>query len=339
MKNQTLVHPKQKSVMPRRLALGGLALAALLGAGNLWAQSNWPTRTVRFVVPAPAGTAPDVVARIVGERLSRIWGQGVVVENRPGAGGIIGFAAMKNAEKDDHQFGFVPASALTLSPYMFKSASVDIVKDFVPVAFIGDSPMIMAVNANSPFNSFKDLLAEARRAPDTLVAASPVLYSLPHLATIMLEKESATKLRPVPYPGSSQANTAVLGNEAQLVIDGLPALDGLIKGGRLKALATFSEQRLPTQPNWPAVTESYPGFTAIGWFGVVAMNGMSPAIIERVNRDIGSVITVPEVLEKFATFGLFSRPMAAADFGAFVMRERTRWEKVLRDVGAPIITQ
>ncbi len=333
--------PQNKPLtVSRRLALATVAAASLLASGALWAQAAaWPTRAVKFIVPAPAGTAPDIAARIVGERLARIWNQPVVVENKPGAGGIVGFAALKNAEKDDHQFGFVPASALTLSPYMFKSSAVDIVKDLTPVAFIGESPMILAVNASSPFNSFKDLVAEARRAPDTLVVASPVLNSLPHLTSVMLEKESATKLRPVPYPGSSQSNAAVLANEAQIVVDGLPALDALVKGGRLKALATFSEKRLPSQPGLPTVAESYPGFVVNGWFGVVAMSGMSPAIIDRVNRDIGSVIMAPEVVEKFATFALFSKPMAAADFGAFVNRERTRWEQVLRSVGAQPVTQ
>ena len=323
----------------RRFAIAGVALAGLLGAGNLWAQAVWPTKTVRFIVPAPAGTAPDVVARILGERLSRMWGQAVVVENKPGAGGIVGFSALKNNEKDDHQFAFVPASSLTLSPYMFKSKAVDVVKDLAPVAFIGESPMIIAVNVNSPFNSLKDLLAEARKSPDTLVVAAPVLYSLPHLTTLMLQKESGTKLRSIPYPGSAQANTAVLANEAQVVIDGLPALDALIKGGRLKALGTFAEKRMPTQPDWPSVTETFAGFDVIGWFGVVAMNGISPAIIERVNRDINEVIVVPEVKEKFSTFALFPKPMSPSAFGTFLTRERNRWEQVLRDVNAPVVSQ
>jgi tripartite-type tricarboxylate transporter receptor subunit TctC len=328
------------ATLSRRLALCTLTAASLFAAGSLWAQAPaWPTRPVKFIVPAPAGTAPDIAARIVGERLARIWNQAVVIDNRPGAGGIVGFAALKNAERDDHQFAFVPASALTLSPYMFKSTTLDIVKDFAPVAFIGESPMMLAVNANSPINSFKELMVETHRLPDTLVVASPVLNSLPHLTTLMLEKQSATKLRPVTYPGSSQSNAAVLGSEAQIVIDGLPALDALVKGGRLKALATFAEKRLTSQPNLPTVAETYPGFVVNGWFGVVALNSMSPAIIERVNRDIGTVIMAPEVVEKFTTFALFPKPMTATNFGAFVNGERTRWEQVLRAAGAQPMTQ
>lgn len=339
-RNTSLIHLK-KSVVSRGFAVGVLAVFGLFTSGVLWAQatSPWPTRAVKFIVPAPAGTAPDIAARIVAERLSRIWSQPVVVDNRPGAGGVVGLSVMKNADKDDHQFAFVPASTLTLSPYMFKSNAVDIVKDLAPVAFIGDSPMMLAVNSNSPINSFKEFIAEARRLPDSLVVASPMLYSVPHLTTLMLEMTSMTKLRPIPYPGSSQANAAVLGNEAQIVIDGLPALDALIKGGRLKPLAIFSEKRLTTHPNLPAVMETYPGFVVNGWFGVVALKDFSPALIERVNRDINSVIVNPEVVEKFKTFALFSKPMSAADFGAFLTRERTQWEQVLRAAGAQPMTQ
>lgn len=340
MKLNELFSRVKTSAVSRRLALSTLTAASLLATGGVWAQAPaWPTRPVKFIVPAPAGTAPDIAARIVGERLARIWNQPVVVDNRPGAGGIVGFAAIKNADKDDHQFAFVPASALTLSPYMFKSSAVDIVKDFAPVAFIGESPMVLAVNAASPLNSFKDLLAEARRSPDTLVVASPVLNSVPHLTTLMLQKQSSTKLRPVPYPGSSQSNTAVMSNEAQIVIDGLPALDALVKGGRLRALATFSEKRISSLPNVPTVAETFPGFVVNGWFGVVAINGMSPAIIDRVNRDIGTVILQPEVVEKFNTFALFPKPMPAADFGAFVAGERMRWEQVLRAAGVQPVSQ
>lgn len=339
MTSSTSESPAFRNRPSRRAALSAIAVAGLTAAGTIRAQSAWPSRTVRLVVPSPAGTAPDIVARIVGERLARIWGQPVVVDNRPGAGGIVGFAAMKNSEKDDHQFAFAPASALMLSPFMFKSTSVDIVKDFTPVAFIGDSPMILAVNANSPFLTFKDLVAQARKTPDSIVVASPVLYSLPYLATIMLQKESGTKLRPIPYPGSAQANSAVISNEAQVVIDGLPALDGLIKGGRLKALATFSDGRMQNQPNLPAVNEIFPGLDVTGWFGVVAASGVSPAIVDRVNRDINEVIVMPEVKDRFATFALFSKPMTPAAFGNFLGRERERWSAVLREVGAPTLTQ
>ena len=329
----------------RRLAALGLAVAAALATVSHVAQAQaptdsavWPTKPVRLVVPALPGTAPDVVARIVGERLSRLWGQPVVIENRPGAGGMIAFAAMKSAKVDDHLFAFVPASAVALSPYMFKSANVDILRDLVPVAFIGESPMVLAVRADSPYNSVADLLAQARKQPDTLVAASPVQFSVPHLTTDLLSRASGTSLRAITYAGSSEAASAVIGGDAQLVIDGLPALDGLVKGKRLKLLATFGASRLAKQPGLPAVAETYPEMVVNGWFGMLALNGTSARTIERVNRDVATVLAMPEVIAAMEPLAMFAKPTSVAGFAAFLSKERSRWEKALRDVGAQPIT-
>ena len=325
----------------RRSVALGLALAAL-GTGrfaNAQGPDAWPTRPVRLVVPAAAGTAPDVVSRIVGDRLSRMWGQPVIIENRPGAGGMIAFSAIKSTKVDDHLFTFVPASAVAMSPYMYKSTQVDVVRDLVPVAFIGESPMVLAVRADSPVNSLAELVEQARKQPDTLVAASPVQFSLPHLTTELLSKTTGGPLRAITYAGSSDAASAVIGGDAQLVIDGLPALDGLVKGKRLKLLATFSATRLSKQPSLPAVAETYPDLVVNGWFGVFAPTGTSAKTIERVNRDIGTVIALPDVVSTMETMALFPRATSTPAFATFVTKERSRWEKALRDVGAQPIVQ
>lgn len=311
-----------------------LAVLALT-AGPATAQSPaWPSKNVRLVVPSPAGTAPDIMARVVGDKLSRMWGQPVIVENRPGAGGVIAFTNMKQAEKDEHTFTFVPASSVAMSPYMYKSTQVDIPRDLTPVAFIGESPMILAVKAGSPITSFAELLAAMRKQPDTLVTAVPLQFSLPHLTNELLSKAAGASLRSVPYPGSSQGASAVVGGDAQVVIDGLPPLDGLIQGGRLKALATFSAKKLPQHPDWAVVADTFPGLVVNGWFGILAMTGMNPAIVQKVNGDVAKVLVMPEVVEKMAVMAIYPRSMTVAEFGDFVGSERARWEKGLRDVGA-----
>lgn len=318
----------------RRLLLAS-ALAAIFGIGTASAQSQpWPSKAVRFVVPAPAGTAPDIMARIVGDKLSRMWGQPVVVDNRPGAGGMVAFSNMKLSGRDDHLFAFVPASAVALAPYMYKSTQVDIVHDLTAVAYVGETPMVLAVKADSPITSFAELVASMRRQPDTLVTAVPLQFSMPHLTNELLSKTAGASLRSVPYPGSSQGASAVVGGDAQVVIDGLPALDGLIQGGRLKGLATFSAKRLQAHPDWAAVAETYPGLVVNGWFGVVALTGLSPAVAQKVNADVGKVIAMPDVVEKMEGMGLFPRAMGVTEFTDFIANERSRWEKVLRDVGA-----
>ena len=315
-----------------------LILAAALTAACCWGSSAlaqaWPTKAVRLIVPSPAGTAPDIVARVMGDKLSKAWGQPVIVENRPGAGGMIGLGAIKSGTQDDHTFAFVPASTITLSPYMFKSAQVDVVRDFVPVALVAEGPMMMPVSASSPANSLADVLAMAKKNPDTFVVTSPFLYSVPHLAGEVLARTAGVPMRSVPYANSGAAIAAVMNNDAQVVIDGIPPIEPMVKGGKLKAIAVFSDGRLPNRPQLASVAETYPGLVINGWFGVIAPKGTSDKAIERVNRDVVEVARTPELTERFDAFGVYARNLTPAQFGKYWNDDRLRWEKVLQDIGA-----
>ena len=298
-----------------------LILAAALTAACCWGSSaqaqTWPTKAVRLIVPSPAGTAPDIVARVMGDKLSKAWGQPVIVENRPGAGGMIGLGAIKSGTQDDHTFAFVPASTITLSPYMFKSAQVDVVRDFVPVALVAEGPMMMAVSAASPANSLADVMAMAKKNPDTFVVTSPFLYSVPHLAGEVLSRAAGVPMRSVPYSNSGAAIAAVMNNDAQVVIDGIPPIDPMVKGGKLKAIAVFSDGRLPNRPQLATVAETYPGMVINGWFGVIAPKGTSDKAIERVNRDVIEVARTPELTERFDAFGVYAKNLSPAQFGKY----------------------
>jgi tripartite-type tricarboxylate transporter receptor subunit TctC len=316
------------------------AAAALCASGALAQTQAWPTKPIRLMVPGAAGVAPDIMARLLGEKLGKIWNQPVIVENKAGAGGLIGFQAVKNAEKDDHAFVFAPASAYVLTPYMFKSNTVDVVKDFVPVGMVGISPMMAAVRDDSPANTLADVLAMAKKDPDKFVVSTTAQFTVPHLAVDMISKASGVPLRAIPYTSSSQSISSVLGGDAQLVIDGVPPIDPMIKGKRLKAVAIFSEARVANRKDLPAAAESYPSLVINGWFGVVAPRGTSQAAIERFNRDLGTVLAMPEVIERLDAMGVYARAMAPAQFGAYWSDERTKWEKVLKDVGAqPVLQQ
>ena len=315
----------------------GLALAACL-AGTAHAAA-WPSRPVRLILPGAAGTAPDIMARLLGDKLSKIWGQPVIVENKPGAGGLVGLAAVKSAERDDHMFVFTPASVLTLTPYMYKSSQVDIVRDFQPVAMVGISPMMAAVSASSPANTLADVLAMARRQPDTFVVSTTFLYSVPNLAVDMLSRAAGVPLRAVPFSSSSQSISAVVGGDAQMLIDGVPPIEPMIKGGRLKPIVMFSEGRVPNRPDLPAASESYPSLVINGWFAVVAPQGTGKPAIERVNRDLATVLAERDVIDKLDTLGVYPKPMSVDEFGNYWRAERTRWEKVLRDVNAQPVQQ
>jgi tripartite-type tricarboxylate transporter receptor subunit TctC len=321
----------------RRTALTVCA-AALLVCGVAQAQTPapaaWPTKAVRMWVPSPAGTAPDIVARVMGDKLSKLWGQPVIVENRPGAGGMIGLGAIKSGTQDDHTFALVPASVLTLSPTMFKSTTVDIVRDFVPVALVAEGPMMIAANASSPANTLADVVAMAKKNPNAFVVTSPFIYSLPHLTGEVLGRAAGAPMRAVPYTNSGAAIAAVMNNDAQIVIDGIPPIDPMIKGGKLKAIAVFSEVRMANRPQLPTVAETYPGMVINGWFGIVAPKGTSDKAIERVNLDVAKVVREPEMTERFDTFGVYAKTLTPVQFGKYWNDDRVRWEKVLLDIGA-----
>lgn len=321
----------------RRTALTVCAVAVLAcGAAQAQAPApaTWPTKAVRMWVPSPAGTAPDIVARVMGDKLSKTWGQPVIIENRPGAGGMIGLGAIKSGTQDDHTFAFVPASVITLSPYMFKNAQVDIVKDFVPVALVAEGPMMMAVNASSPANTLADVMAMAKRDGDKFVVTSPFIYSVPHLAGEVLGRTAGIPLRAVPYANSGAAIAAVMNNDAQIIIDGIPPIDPMIKGGKLKAIAVFSESRLANRPQVATVAETYPGMVINGWFGIIAPRGTSAQAVERVNRDVVLAAKTPELTERFDAFGVYAKSLTPAQFGKYWNDDRLRWEKVLQDIGA-----
>ena len=326
--------------MKHAYRLLGVLAALMFCATNALSQPAWPTKPVRLMVPGAAGVAPDIMARLLGEKLSKIWNQAVIVENKPGAGGLIGFAAVKNSDKDDHAFVFAPASAYVLTPYMFKSQTVDVVKDFVPVAMVGISPMMAAVRDDSPANTLADVLAMAKKDPDKFVVSTTAQFTVPHLAVDMISKASGVPLRAIPYTSSGQSISSVLGGDAQLLIDGVPPIDPMIKGKRLKAVAIFSEGRVANRKDLPAAAETYPALVINGWFGVVAPRGTSQAAIDRVNRDLGTVLAMPDIVERLDTLGVYVKTMPPAQFGSYWSDERTKWEKVLKDVGAqPVLQQ
>lgn len=315
--------------------------AALLFSTSVAAQGpGWPVKPVRLIVPAAPGTAPDIMARLIGDKLAKIWNQPVIVEDKPGAGGLIGLAAVKSADKDGHVFAFAPASTYTLTPYMFKSTTVDVVNDFVPVGMVGMSPMMAAVSAQSPANTLAEVLALARKDPEHFVVSTTAQYTVPNLAVDMLSRAAGVPLRAIPYSASGQSISSVVAGDAQMMIDGVPPIDPMIKGGRLKAVAIFSESRLANRPQLEAATETYPGLVINGWFGVVALRGTPAAAIERFNQDLGAVLAQPDIIERLETLGVYVKAMPPAQFGSYLADERTRWEKVLKDVGAqPVLQQ
>jgi tripartite-type tricarboxylate transporter receptor subunit TctC len=316
----------------RRKQLAGAALAALLGlAGgfNPAAAQTWPSKPVRMIVPFPAGAAPDVIARLVAERLRATWGQSVIVDNKPGAGGIPGMSALARAPNDGYTIGFIPAAVLTLTPQLYKNPQFNADTDIVPVAAIGTAPMVIAVNQSSDIKTLADLQKAVKAQPGKIPFAAPQLNSVPHLTGEMLRDAMGAPMLTVPYTGSPQAITALLSNEAVVAIDGLSVLLPNIRAGKFRALAVMSHDRLPGFETLPLASETFKGLESGGWFAIYAPTGTPPAVIERINRDINKIVLEPEMVARFAELGTYPKTGTPKQLGEFVSAERVAWKKVV----------
>ena len=321
----------------RRFQLKAAALAALLGLTSFGQTSAlaqaWPTKPVRLIVPFPAGAAPDVIARLVADRLGSAWGQAVFVENRPGAGGIPGMAALVRSPADGYTLGFVPAAVATLTPELYKSPQFNFDKDLVPVAAIATGPMMIVVNQSSDIKTLDDLLKTAKAQPGKVNFAAAQTNSVPHLTGELLGRTAGTSIFTVPYSGSAAASTALLSNEVTFTVDGLPALTQYVKAGKFRALAVTSRERLPGFETVPAVGETIKGFESLGWFSIYAPTGTPASVVEQVNRDVNKAIQAPDLVARFADLGVYPKPGTPKALGTFVQEQRTFWKKAVADLG------
>ncbi|MES2413648.1 MAG: tripartite tricarboxylate transporter substrate binding protein [Pseudomonadota bacterium] len=320
----------------RKLGLMAAAVGAVLGLGVVvstpaMAQA-WPNKPVRMVVPFPAGSAPDVIARLVADKLGAAWGQAVIVDNKPGAGGIPGMSALVRSPNDGYTIGFIPAAVLTLTPELYKNPQFNPDTDIVPVASIGTSPMMIVVNSNSEIKSLADLAKASKANPGKLAFAAPQLNSVPHLTGEMLGKAMSAPMMTVPYTGSPQAITALLSNEAVVTIDGMAALVPNVKAGKFRALAVMSKERLPGYETVPVAADTVKGIESIGWFSIYAPAGTPAAVVEKINGDINRIVVTPELVARFADLGVYPKTGTPKQLGEFVAEQRGLWKKVVTDL-------
>ncbi len=311
------------------LALG--AMAAI--AGSSVKADSYPTRPVMLVLPVSAGSGPDVIARIVADRLTKTWGQQVVVVNRPGGGGIIAAQAAATAPPDGHTLYMPVASTFVVLPETQAKMPLDLARDLVPVGLLGEQPMAIAVHPSLGVNTLAELIARAKERPgEILFGATRGL--MPHLTSEMLRRRAGIDLTYIPSPGIRALQDAI-GGTFHVYVESMTPLAGPMQNGSLKALAVASSRRLPDFPDLPTVEEAAPGigaFEARGWFALMAPARTPDAIVQKINRDLRTALGEPEVRQKLAVLGTYPRPMSPEETSAFIRSEQDLWRPVVRQL-------
>jgi tripartite-type tricarboxylate transporter receptor subunit TctC len=310
-----------------------LATAALAAFPAFVSAQAWPAKPVKMIVPAQAGAAPDVVARLLADKLSAVLGQGVVVDNKPGAGGIPGMSALARSANDGYTIGFVPAAMGTITPLVYKNPQFNPDTELVSVATVGISPLVLVTQAGNGIKSLADLAKSAKSQPGKLNFAAPQTNSLPHLAGEMVNKAGNMGLFTVPYAGPPTAIIAVMTGEATITADGIPGLLQHIKSGKLQALAVTSAKRLPGFEDLPTVAETYPGYEAVGWFQILVPAGTPAKVIETLNREINKITQSPEVTTRLADFGVYARQDSVEGAREFFSSQQKAMKKIVAELG------
>lgn len=320
-----------KLKLRKGLAAAGAALLATLGSTVLAADA-WPTKTVTVVVPFVAGGTTDIVARLIGQKLSEVWGQPVVIDNRGGAGGNIGASIVAKAPADGHTLLMTSGSIMTVNPHIYKELPFDVQRDFAPITNVASGPMVVAVSASQGPASLKDLIDRAKAKPGTINFGSAGVGSQVHMAGENFANAAGIDIVHVPYKGEAAAYADLMSGQVQLVVGNIGAVSGLLGQGRLRALAVTSKERSPMLAEVPTVSEAgIPGFENAGWFGFMAPAATPRAVIDKVQRDTAKVLALPDVKEKLAKLGMVPVGNTPAEFAAAIDAESKKWAEVVRN--------
>jgi tripartite-type tricarboxylate transporter receptor subunit TctC len=309
----------------------GLAFAMLVLASPAVAQ-DYPVRPVRLIIPFPPGGSNDVVGRLIATHLAERLGKQVVVDNRAGAGGVIGTEAVAKSPPDGYTLGII-SMAHAVNPWLYK-LSYDPIKDFAPVGLLAKGANVLVVHPSLPVKSVTELVALAKQKPGDLQYASAGIGSFQHLGGELFKLMAGVDILHVPFKGGGPAMVDIVGGHTKVMFSSMVQTVPQIKAGKLRALGTGALERSAVLPDVPAIAEAgVPGYEAVNWWGVVAPTGTSPAIIDKVNREIEAVQQSPEVKKQFDNEGATPVSMKPADFGGFMVSEMNKWEKVVKQGG------
>ncbi len=311
-----------------------LAAAAFIVAGAALAQP-YPAKPVKIIVAFTPGSATDILARLVADAFTRSMGQAFLVENKPGAGGIIGTEAAKNAAPDGYTLTACPSGPFAINPGIYSKLPYDPLKDFEPISNIGLTPQTIVVGSQTPYRTLKDFVAAAKAKPGEIAYGSLGTGSTSHLTMEAFQAAAGIKLNHIPFKGGAEAQTQIMGGAFPVMSDTVPGVLAQVKAGKLRALGVAIPQRSQFLPEVPTIAEQgYPGFESVGWIGLFAPVGTPPAIINKLNAEVQKMLASPEAKEKFQQLAFTAAGDSREHFAAWIRSEIVKWSRIAKESGA-----
>ena len=318
---------KQLSFLASKLAL----IFSLLFATTMANAQSYPNRTVKMVVPLTTGSGADIAGRVVAKSLTETWKQPVIIENRPGAGGLIGTGVVVNAEPDGYTL-LVQSASYAANPAIYKKLPYDPLKSLIDVAILGQTPYVLITAADGPYQSIRDLVIAAKSKPGEITFASAGVGSSTHLAAEYFNQMMGIKLTHVPYKGSPEAIQDTMSGRTAFYMAPLDTAIGQLKGGKVRALGVTSKTRNAAVPDIASIAEQgYPNFEIGLWFGVWAPAGTPAAVVKKINLDVNQSMLDPEVKTAYETKGIKATPMSPTEFSKFVREEMAKYQKIAKE--------
>jgi tripartite-type tricarboxylate transporter receptor subunit TctC len=314
----------------------GLTLSLLLSA--VWAQSGntnqYPNKPVRLIVPFPPGGAADLIGRAVGNSLQALWGQPVVVENRPGAGGMVGAELVAREKGDPYVLFLGSIGIMSVNQSLYKTMKYDAARDFTPISMLVKTPSYLVINSTIPVNNVKEFVSYARNNPGKLNFGSAGNGTTEHTNAVMLARMTNLDMIHVPYKGISPAMVDFLGGQINFIVEQGVAILPYIQAGKVKVLATTGIQRSAVLPDVPTLNETVaPGFDAYAWYALYAPAGISPAIQKQLNADVNKSFTTPEIKKRFLDIGAEVAVSTSNELADFQKNETVKWGTIVRNAG------
>jgi tripartite-type tricarboxylate transporter receptor subunit TctC len=332
-----LVHSIQRSLCSKFscLAAGTALLAGVAVTNVATAQTGkpahgWPTETVKLIVPTSPGSSGDIVARLLANKLSPIWGKPVVVENRPGAGGLIAMRATASAAPDGHTLTLTHTSAAVVTPNVYRAAKYDVEKDFTAIAVIGYTPMAIVASVDSKEKNLADMIEASRQSPEKLAMGHPGHATMAHLSAELLGQEGGAKIFLANMGSAANGLKGVLAGDIRYYIDGLAPLMPMIRSNRVRLLTVFSDKVPEGMEGATLAKDSVPGMVMHGWFAMMGPIGMPQAVTAKINADVNKVLAMPDIISRFKDFATYPQTGSAEEAASYIQAEKQRWSKVLK---------